>query len=301
MFSVFRAAMTVGAVLLVSGAHAETPSPAGPVFDVEASRQISRATLVERLAEADVVILGEYHDNPQAHIWQAKLVEELDAARGVGGLAFEMFGVDREAAANAHRAEGKPVLELEGVLGWENWPDFEMYAPIFSAAPDAHLTGGAVPRGDLMRLAMSPEQSPLAERFKLAEPLADEEQAKREAGQAAAHCFALPDDILPGMVTAQRLRDASFADALLRAHDEAGDKLAVLITGNGHARTDWGVPRDVATASPELETLSYGIVEVSEQQLQKTYAEVFDEAPPYDFVVVLEAFDRGDPCDAFKQ
>ena len=43
----------------------------------------------------------------------------------------------------------------------------------------------------------------------------DSEQAAREAEQMAAHCDALPEDILPGFVEAQRLRDAALAEDVL--------------------------------------------------------------------------------------
>ena len=52
--------------------------------------------------------------------------------------------------------------------------------------------------------------------FGLDAALDPEEQATREAGQMAAHCDALPEDVLPGMVEAQRLRDAALAAAMDR-------------------------------------------------------------------------------------
>lgn len=273
------------------------------IYDVSTAEAISRADLVEALAQADLVILGEHHDNADAHRWQAALVAELDAARGVTGLAFEMFGPDREEAANAKRAAGAPVASLEPVLGWENWPDFAMYAPIFEAAPRARLTGGALPRGDLMRLAGAPEDWPGAERFGVTRPLPEAEQTQREAEQAAAHCDMLPEEMLPAMVSVQQLRDASFAEALLRARRDEGEGggAAVLITGNGHARVDRGAPRMLRRAAPGMLTLSVGILELTPAEARRRYAALFDTAPPYDFVIFTPSVDRGDPCEAFRQ
>ncbi len=53
-----------------------------------------------------------------------------------------------------------------------------------------------------------------AARFGLDAPLPEDEQAAREAEQAEAHCGALPAEMLPGMVEAQRLRDAALARAV---------------------------------------------------------------------------------------
>ncbi len=52
-------------------------------------------------------------------------------------------------------------------------------------------------------------------------PLSPADQAAREAEQREAHCNALPEDLLPGMVAAQRLRDWSLASAAVSAA-EAG-------------------------------------------------------------------------------
>jgi hypothetical protein len=80
-----------------------------------------------------------------------------------------------------------------------------------------------------------------AARFGLTEALDPDEQAAREAEQQEAHCNALPEEILPGFVEAQRLRDAALAEAALAALADTGGPV-VVVTGNGHARADWGVP-----------------------------------------------------------
>lgn len=43
----------------------------GRIWDVSSARFIDRETLVERLAGADFVLLGERHDNPDHHMQQA--------------------------------------------------------------------------------------------------------------------------------------------------------------------------------------------------------------------------------------
>ena len=75
-----------------------------------------------------------------------------------------------------------------------------------------------------------------------------------------AHCDALPEDMLPGMVAVQRLRDAVLARAVVRAMDDTGGPVAV-ITGNGHARRDWGMPAMLARAAPDLDVWVLGQTE----------------------------------------
>jgi hypothetical protein len=73
---------------------------------------------------------------------------------------------------------------------------------IMGAAPRARTFGGPFGRA---RRRLRPGRRPL----RAGQALPTAEQALREAGSFAAHCDALPADMmLPGMVEAQRLRDA---------------------------------------------------------------------------------------------
>ncbi len=66
-----------------------------------------------------------------------------------------------------------------------------------------------------------------------------------------------------------------------------GGPVAV-ITGNGHARRDQGIPSVLGKAAPELGVLSVGQLEgpVGNDQ-------------PYDLWIVTGTVPRGDPCAAF--
>lgn len=242
---------------------------------------------LDALLPADIVILGEVHDNPAHHDNQARAV----AAMGAAALVFEMFGP--EAALAATPEVRGDAGALAGALGWDGsgWPDFALYWPIFEAAPEAAVFGGAVPREDVRRAVSEGAASVLgsgAALFGLDAPLDDGEQDRREALQAEAHCDALPDEVLPGMVEAQRLRDAALAHAVVAAMAETGGPVAV-ITGNGHARKDWGMPPMLARVLPDARVLSVGQFETPP-----------DDAPPYDLWLVTERAERDDPCRAFR-
>ena len=154
---------------------------------------------------------------------------------------------------------------LGEALDWSEsgWPDFTMYHPIFTAAPEAAIYGALVPR-DAARAVFDtgPAEAfgPEAARYGLDRDLDPAEQTTREAMQMAAHCDALPEEMLPGMVAVQRLRDAVLARAVIRAMDETGGPVAV-ITGNGHARRDWGVPAVLAEVAPDLDVWVLGQTE----------------------------------------
>lgn len=231
----------------------------------------------------DIHILGEVHDNPLHHIEQAKQI----AAIAPSAIVFEMLTPDQAALVNA---DDRNDPNLGAIIGWEaaGWPDFAIYAPIF-AASDAPVYGAALPR-DTVIAAITSSAAEIfgddADRYGL-NTMSDDLRTVMEAEQAEAHCDALPAEMLPGMVEAQRLRDAHFARVTLMAYDETGGPV-VLITGNGHARTDRAVPAYIARVRPDLTVHALGLLE-----------EPFDDAP-FDTVIVTAPAERDDPCAAFQ-
>ena len=60
-------------------------------------------------------------------------------------LVFEMLTSDQASRPDA--AQRADVEALGALFGWSEsgWPDFDLYAPIFAAAPEAALYGAARP------------------------------------------------------------------------------------------------------------------------------------------------------------
>ncbi|MEO1457019.1 MAG: ChaN family lipoprotein, partial [Pseudomonadota bacterium] len=183
-------------------------------------------------------------------------------------------------------------------------PDWSIYRPVFEAVGDATITGGGVSRADLNAAIRGGASAPFgagAGAAGLDEALDPETQAALEAEMIAAHCDALPAAMAPGMVEAQRLRDARFATAVLRAID-ARRPPTVLVTGNGHARSDRGVPFYLARLAPERRVLSLGQIEVRiSEELIFDYLDA-DGGAPFDYLWFSGGVpDRGDPCAVFRK
>ena len=237
------------------------------------------------LPRADIVIVGEVHDNPAHHRVQAAIITAL-APRAV---VFEMLPVGRHLS----------VTPAEWAA--TGFPDFDLYAPIFEALGSAAIYGAALPPGtvrEAVSVGAAAQFGPDAARYGLDQPLDDAQQTLRIAGQKAAHCDAMPTQLLPGMVEAQRLRDAAFGRAVLAAHAEHGGPV-ILIAGNGHARRDWGVPRYLERASA-LSVLVIGQLERSADAAPTVWAQDDPDRPPYDLWVTSAPLDRPDPCLAFR-
>ncbi|WP_171208944.1 MULTISPECIES: ChaN family lipoprotein [unclassified Ruegeria] len=241
--------------------------------------------IIAEMQSADVVILGEIHDNPDHHYVQKEALEAIDPS----AVVWEM--VTEEGAQRLAQTAVSNPDELSRILRWaeSGWPPLSMYYPLFQATR-APVYGAMVPRS-AARAAMERGAATAlgadAARFGLTIPLSAAEQAAREAEQMAAHCNALPAEAMPQMVAIQRLRDAVLARAILRAEAETGGPIAV-ITGNGHARKDWGIPTYLARLRPGLKVFALG---------QSEDGAITGE---FDAVIDSPAPEREDPCKAFE-
>lgn len=252
------------------------------------ARADSVSAAADALRGADVVILGEVHDNAVHHLRQAALLSVLEPK----AVVWEMLTAEQ--AAKLEPGTLADAEQTESLLDWaaSGWPEFTLYASVFAAAKGARQYGALVLREQATE-AM--EQGAAAffgatasARFGLDQPLPEEEQAVREADQLGNHCNAIPQEMLPVLVDFQRLRDASLAAAADKALTETGGPVAV-ITGNGHARTDRGIAVYLAMARPDADIRSLG------QSEDGQISGVFD------LVLDAQAAERPDPCLAFRK
>ncbi len=243
------------------------------------------ADVLDKMRAADVVILGEVHDNPHHHLVQEQAVRMISP----GAVVWEML-TEEGAQRLSQKAVSDPE-ELARILRWaeSGWPPLSLYYPVFQAT-DAPVYGAMVPRAAAeaaMERGAATALGADAARFGLTVPLSPEDQAAREADQLAAHCNAIPEEMLPQLVAIQRLRDAVLARAILRAEDETGGPVAV-ITGNGHARTDVGISTFLSRIRPGLKVFVLG---------QSEDGAIDGE---FDAVIDSPAVEREDPCKAFE-
>jgi hypothetical protein len=235
-------------------------------------------------AGADIVIIGEIHDDPNHHLTQADIITMIDPT----AVVFEMLTAEQALRVTPANIDDPALGEI---LGWNasGWPDFAIYAPVFATLGDAEVRGAAPSefaamqaRDDIIHAFRDG-----ADRFGLTTPLPDDERAMREQGMQDGHCGALPVEMLPWFVDQQRFRDAVFARAALQAFEQTGGPV-VVITGNGHARTDWGMPVYLTAAAPDIAVISIGQITM------------VDENAPFDLWRLTDPVDRPDPCAAFQ-
>jgi len=279
----------------------------GRIWEPRAARFSDEAALDRALAGADFVVLGEIHDNPDAHLLQARLLKAILASGRRPALAFEMLTTDQQPAVDASLARAPYDPDALGsAVRWSEgrWPEFKFYRPIFAAglAAGVPIVAANLPRAEVRAIVSKGREgldADLAARLARDEPVPpDVERALREEMQEA-HCGELPESMLAPLVLAQRARDARMAERMARTGEARG---AVLIAGKGHARDDRGVPAALAKDLPGRKILAVAFMEVEDgttDPAAESYREEGREGrAPYDFVVFTPRTGRPDPCVA---
>jgi uncharacterized iron-regulated protein len=290
----------------VSALHRDHPL-VGRIWDARRGAFVDEGALAAALAEGDFVLLGEVHDNADHHLLQARLVRAITAAGRRPALAFEMLATDQQPAVDGAlaRAPSEPDA-LAKAVGWKEsgWPDFALYRPIFAAGLEAGLpvVAANLPRAQAKAIVGKGEAAidpALRARLARDEPLPAEVREALRGEMRESHCGALPEPLLDPLILAQRARDAQMA---LRLEETGAGRGAILVTGNGHVRTDRGVPALLAQEAPGRKIVAVALVEVEPEVKAPGPRGAYGESGvPADFVVFTPGAERDDPCEGLVE
>jgi uncharacterized iron-regulated protein len=277
------------------------------------------AELWQTLRGGGMVLLGEVHDNPEHHAVREDILwPRLDRIAPTAELrpaaVFEHIRTDQQAAvagfydkaARSRRLWRANDLLRELDWAGSGWPAAKMFYPLFDGALWAHLpiVPGNAPRERTRALAKSGKSA-----------LPADEQAKLEAAETmpaplldallveleASHCGVMPASAFANMSLAQRYTDAVLAEALLGGAKTQG--AAFLLAGNGHVRTDRGVPWHLRRMAPDRKVAAVMLLEVEEGKTDpQGYVPRDPEGRPVaDYVLFTPRQARPDPCQRLRE
>lgn len=292
----------LASMLLASGLSAQ-PVPEA-IWSSAGQRWLPYAEFVQTLRAADLVFLGEQHDNPFHHEARAKLIADL--ARPGLRLVFEQLPAPGRFTIPPQEADVLGILRAQGFQdkAW-GWP---LHAPLFSVAQRLAIpiAGGNLQPGLGRRVYAEGTQAlPLAIQQALASTsLTGSAREALDRALLDGHCGQLPPSMAPVMRLIQQATDLSL---LLAAQTELP---SVVITGNGHVQKTFGIPRYVQQLYPAARSWSVGLLErssttVSNVPIPPAVGTKNPEEPSvedqqrYDFIWLTPAVDREDPCKGF--
>lgn len=263
------------------GSEGRTHAELGHIIDLASGQAISPEKLVQRLAGAPRVLVGEKHDNPDHHALQLWLLRALQGQRVQGSLLLEMLQPEQQPLVD--KVQGQPLpADLPKALAWQEGWDWQLYGPIVREALQQRvpLLAANLSPGE-MRQAYRQPASLTGERSNApAVKAALLEQVR------AGHCGMLPESQLPAMLAVQQQRDRRMAERLLSAPQPA-----LLFAGAYHVRKDLGIPLHLADLGASGESKVLLLAEVGEQV----------EPGEADYVWYTAATPAQDYCAQFRQ
>jgi len=316
--------MRVFLLLLVAGACASpraTPSPApsspawittlhqdhplvGRILDTRTGKFIIPSAIPPLLTNADVVLLGEKHDNPDHHRLQAQVLGMMVEQGLRPSVALEMVDVDQQSSVDSYLAHPQATARGFGhAVQWteRGWPDFSMYEPIFSLVMQHKLPllAANAPTAMVRNLARQGRDAITDAEWQalgLDEPLPASLHQALITELKDSHCGMLPERALEPMALAQRARDAQMALRLLDAHPPVA-----LVAGAGHARLDRGVPLALRRTKPDLRVRSLAFMEVIAGRHGAPEYLDSPSSPEFDLLWFTPRVDDEDPCKGMKR
>ena len=269
---------TALAAQLAAGAQ-EAPAPHYRAFDAKGNA-VTLQAVVDSLERADVLFVGETHDNPVAHLLEAELLRRADEAYGAPSakhravaLSLEMFERDVQTVLDEYLAG--LITERHFLLSSRPWSNYETdYKPLVEYARAHHLPviAANAPARYVSRVSsQGPESLKVLPQVAVKSwlpplpfPPASEGYAAKfnrfMGGEGAAGATQAGAHGGMHLLEAQTLRDASMAYAISEYLKRGRDPLVVQVNGTFHSEERMGVPEQLARYRPKARAVVVTIV-----------------------------------------
>jgi uncharacterized iron-regulated protein len=211
-------------------------------------RQAKQPEFWNRIADAEVVYVGETHSSRKDHAYELELIRGMIRRRIQFAVGWEMFDRTQQSELDRFNEGRLSLAELFARTGFEkSWAIYSpLYAKILETAAHAKIPN----------LGLNAPTA-LAHKVALGEPLSPDEKKQiptefRIATGAYRHFVGLLGEHpgmnagdLPRFFAAQNVWDQTMARTILELQKkDPGTKLLVL-TGRGHVQDGFGVPNYV--------------------------------------------------------
>ncbi len=221
------------------------------IIDLLMGEPVEIKTMLDDLAEARIIYLGEIHTIARHHKLQTEMLKLLNERGLKLALGMEMFSVERQPILDRWLAGKQTVNDLIRELGKEHWTNLKDYESVLTTARNLGIpiAGLNAPDKLVHKIAregvagLSPEEKDsLPKDLEQINPLNDRLLRLRLRVHKA-----FQDKSLDNIVLAQALRDATMARAVMEfLESPAGkDSTMLVIAGTGHVNYGFGIPERV--------------------------------------------------------
>jgi uncharacterized iron-regulated protein len=248
------------------------------VYDAHHKRFSDFETLAAEVVRADVVFLGEQHDDPATHRMELALLQAVARRRGNVVLTLEMFERDVQPILNEYLTGAVPEdLFLRGSRPWPNYGTD--YRPLieFAKAHGWRVIAGNVPR----RMASVVATKGLEAVSQLADSTRawaasefrcpEDDYFKRFGKAMAEHPMGNGPPPSPGELTAmtgrfyqaQCVKDETMAESIARSRGDGNAPLVIQYNGDFHSDFGEGTVARVKRRLPGARVLVISAIPVS--------------------------------------
>jgi len=274
-------------------------SLSGRIWDSQAGKTIEKHQFIQKLMQADFILLGETHDNPEHHNIEVEVLQALLRKENPPALVLEMLDLEDQPGIDRFlETKSTDTAEFNRQTGFseKGW-DWPLYRPLLAIALDHHLkiVAGNLSRKQLMAVIKNGiSAAPQTVRLRLdqSHKIKPAQQQQLMQDIRDSHCGKLPEAMVPGMTEAQIARDVMLAEQTA----EAG-KPALLIAGSGHVRRDRSASFYLSQIVPDAKIISVGLLGVDTKTKPAYLAE---QKNLFDYLWYTDSVEREDPCAGFN-
>ncbi len=260
----------------------------------QAGLELSRAEVYSQAVKADVIYLGESHENKDQHQIQLDLLAHLVEKKQNLAIGLEFFYQSQTSLLMSYvqgrpkRKDGKvkktpdpkkAIQNLRERLGWAKVDDetWEKYFAFIAFAKKHNLKvfGADLPRSLNYRISrngkegltgLEQAQAPLGRK-----PSAAYETLMKERFTAS-HCGWSEEKLLARLYETWRARNEAMAISIAAMKTKTSK--VVMIVGNGHVENNLGLVSQLKAKEPQWKQLNLGLTEIplEEMTLQEILA-----------------------------
>lgn len=259
-------ALLVSSSLLIGISITEAGSKADyRIYDNRSGKYLSMNNLTRTSKDYDVVVFGEYHDNPVLHCLEKELLTAVYEQYPNVAVSLEMFERDTQQILNAYLA-GR-VSEEAFLEQSRPWPNYRSdYRPLveFAKTEELPVLAANIPRSIAAQYARSGTlasvEEPMRQYLPRIHSAPDGEYRQRFFGQMQAmsdkhSAMPVTEKQMEAFYRAQCLKDDTMAESILDYHRRYPDRKIIHYQGDFHSRYRLGVVEKLQVLAPELKIL----------------------------------------------
>jgi uncharacterized iron-regulated protein len=232
----------IAIVFLVSLASCRLVDGSSRIVEAPTGKTVELEHAIDRLAECDVVFLGEEHDNDEAHRLQIEITRGLLARRGEIAISMEMF--ERDVQGWVDRYVGNRLDEDVFLAHSRPWPNYaEHYRPAVELAREngLDLLAANCPRPLASRIAHEGLSPVLGDPWCAHDVESPIGEYKARFASAMATHQGNPGEEMDRWFEAQCAKDDTMAETIANYLDARGKDAPLVVHWCGKFHSDHGL------------------------------------------------------------